>query len=61
MSEPVHVSYSQYNEYVGCSEKYRLTRIVGIKEDPAIWFAGGTALHSATEAVDRALFEEYGA
>ena len=59
MSDKPHVSYSQYHEYVSCGERFRLTRLVGIKEDPAYWFAGGTALHSATEAVDRALFEEY--
>lgn len=63
MEEPTtpHVSYSQYNEYVSCGEKFRLTRIVGVREDPAWWFAGGTAVHAATEAIDRALFEEYSA
>jgi hypothetical protein len=54
-----HISYSQFSTYVECGEKYRLTRIVGIQEDPAYWFAGGTAVHTATEAVDHALFEEY--
>lgn len=54
-----HISYSQYSEYVGCGERYRLTRLVGVKEDPAYWFAGGSALHEATEAIDKALFEEY--
>lgn len=55
-----HVSYSQFNEFVGCGERFRLTRIIGISEQPAYWFAGGTAVHTATEAIDRALFEEYG-
>lgn len=59
MIEIPHLSYSQYNEYVGCGERYRLTRLVGVKEDPAYWFAGGSALHEATEAIDKALFEEY--
>lgn len=54
-----HISYSQFNEYTSCSEKYRLTRVMGITEDPAFWFIGGTAVHEATEAVDRALFEEF--
>lgn len=54
-----HISYSQFNEFVKCGERYRLTRIVGLTEDPAYWFIGGTAVHGATEAIDRALFEEY--
>lgn len=55
----MHISYSQFNEYVSCSERYRLTRIVGVAEGPAYWFIGGTAVHSATEAIDRHLFEEH--
>jgi len=55
-----HVSYSQYNEFVYCGEKFRLTRLVGVKELPAYWFFGGTAVHTATEAIDHKLFEEYG-
>lgn len=54
-----HISYSQYDTYVGCGEKFRLTRVVGIEEDPAIWFAAGTALHTATEVIDHSLFKEY--
>jgi hypothetical protein len=62
MSEQVvpHISYSQFSTYVDCGEKFRLTRVIGIQEDPAYWFAGGTAVHTATEVVDHALFEEYG-
>ena len=54
-----HVSYSQYNEYVSCGERFRLTRVVGVAELPAYWFADGTAVHTATEAIDHALYEEY--
>lgn len=54
----MHISYSQFNEYVACSEKYRLTRIVGVVEDPAYWFIGGTAVHEATEAIDRHVWKE---
>jgi len=57
MSDRTHISYSQYNEYVTCGERFRLTRLVGLTEDPAWWFAGGTAVHTATEAIDRAIFE----
>jgi len=61
MGDLPHISYSQFNEYVSCGEKFRLTRIMGLVEDPAYWFAGGTGVHSATEAIDRALFEEFAA
>jgi hypothetical protein len=54
-----HISYSQVNEYTNCSERYRLTRIVGVNEDPAYWFIGGSAVHSATEAVDHHLYKEF--
>jgi len=57
MSDRTHISYSQYNEYVACGERFRLTRLVGLQEDPAWWFAGGTAVHTATEAIDRVIFE----
>lgn len=56
---PSHVSYSQFNEFVYCGEKFRLTRLVGVKEDPAYWFFGGTAVHVATEAIDHALWKEH--
>lgn len=58
-AENPHISYSQYDTYVSCGEKFRLTRVVAVKEDGAHWFMGGTAIHSATEAIDLKLFEEY--
>lgn len=47
-----HLSYSQVDTLLSCGEKYRLTRVVGIPEDPAWWLIGGTAVHSATEVWD---------
>lgn len=47
-----HLSYSQVETLLSCGEKYRLTRIVGITEDPAWWFLGGSAVHTATEQYD---------
>ena len=47
-----HLSYSQVDTLLSCGEKYRLTRIVGIPEDPAWWFRGGSAVHTATEWFD---------
>lgn len=48
-----HLSYSQVDTLLSCGEKYRLTRVVGIPEDPAWWLIGGTAVHGATEAWDK--------
>lgn len=50
-----HVSYSGLTTWLDCGEKYRLQRIVGINEDPAYYLAGGTAVHTATEAYDNAI------
>lgn len=47
-----HLSYSQVETLLSCGEKYRLTRVVGITEDPAWWFLGGSAVHTATELYD---------
>lgn len=47
-----HLSYSQVDTLLSCGEKYRLTRVVGVSEDPAWWFMGGSAVHTATERFD---------
>lgn len=47
-----HLSYSQVDTLLSCSEKYRLTKIVGIQETPAWWLLGGSAVHAATERYD---------
>lgn len=47
-----HLSYSQVDTLLSCGEKYRLTRIVGVAEDPAWWFIGGSAVHHASELYD---------
>lgn len=52
------VSYSAFDTWTRCPEKYRLTRIVGVSEDPAEWFAAGTAFHAACDHVDFALIAE---
>lgn len=44
-----HLSYSQVDTLLSCGEKYRITRIEGIQEDPAWWLFGGSAVHAATE------------
>jgi len=55
---PGYLSYSQFTTLIQCGEKYRLTRIEHIEEDPAWYFAGGTAVHSASEAIDHQLLKE---
>lgn len=57
MNTPDYISYSQFTTWLQCGEKYRLTRIIGVEEDPAWYFAGGTAVHSAADAIDHALLE----
>lgn len=55
---PAHLSYSQFSTYTTCPESYRLTRIEQVDEDPAWWFAGGTAVHAGADAIDYALLSE---
>lgn len=50
-----YLSYSSFTTYLECGEKFRLSRIEKINEDPAWWFAGGTAIHSALDTYDLAL------
>lgn len=50
---PNYRSYSQLTEYMKCGESYRLSRRVGVKEQPSVWLPGGTAFHETTERYDR--------
>lgn len=52
---PDYISYSGMTTFLECGEKYRLTRIEKVEEDHAYYFAGGTSIHSACDAVDYAL------
>jgi hypothetical protein len=56
--KPAHLSYSQFTSWLECGEKYRLTRIEQIPEDPAWWFMGGTSLHAAADSIDHQLLKE---
>jgi hypothetical protein len=47
-----HLSYSQVETLLTCGEKYRLTRVVGLQEQPAWWLMGGSAVHVTTERYD---------
>ena len=54
---PAHISYSAMSTYIDCGQKYYLTRLAKVKETPAWYFAGGTAVHTASEQYDKALAE----
>lgn len=47
------LSYSSLDSYLTCGEKYRLTKVVGVAQDPAWYLFGGSAVHTATEWIDR--------
>lgn len=47
-----HASYSSIDSWMQCGEKYRLTKVVGVLEEPAWWSVGGSAVHVATEWYD---------
>lgn len=52
------LSYSQMETLLSCGEKYRLTKIVQVPEQPAWYLIGGSAVHTATEVYDLALHRE---
>jgi putative RecB family exonuclease len=51
-----HLSYSAVNSLATCGEQFRLERVVQVPQEPAWWFIGGTAFHTASEALDRGDF-----
>lgn len=48
-----YLSHSQVEALTDCGEKYRLTRVVRVPEKPAVWNAGGRAIHGAVEHYER--------
>ena len=52
-----YLSFSSFNTLTECNEKYRLSRLVGVEEPPAVYFIGGTAFHHGCDEIDKALFE----
>jgi hypothetical protein len=49
---PEHVSYSSLMDWLSCGWMYYLSRVKQVKEIPAWWLYGGTAVHRATEMWD---------
>jgi len=58
--KPVYLSYSQFTTFLSCGEKYRLTRVLKLDEDPAWYLVGGSAVHAAADAIDLQLLAEAG-
>ena len=57
---PAHVSHSQLTTWLSCGWKYYLTKVEQLKESQTWWLAGGIAVHEATEAYDKNLWEVEG-
>lgn len=58
MSDLIRLSYSGFSTLLDCGEKFRLTRIDQVEEEPAWYLIGGSAVHAATELYDRGLWKE---
>lgn len=49
---PAHASHSAINNYLRCGKAYELDKL-GVRESPAWWLLGGSAVHKATEWLDK--------
>lgn len=49
---PTHLSYSTLTTWERCKHKYMLEKIAKAPARPAVYFAGGTAVHKVTEELD---------
>lgn len=62
---PTHLSYSTLTTWERCQHKWLLEKVAGAPQKPAVYFAGGSAVHAMTEALDTgtappgAKFEDY--
>lgn len=54
---PKHVSHSAMNNYIRCGKAYELGKL-GVQEAPAWWLIGGSAVHKATEWLDKGEWDE---
>lgn len=56
--EITRLSYSAVSTFRRCGEQFRLTRVIGLREQPSWASVGGRAAHAVTEARD--LWREFG-
>ena len=54
---PQHVSHSAINSFIRCGKAYELGKL-GVKESPAWWLLGGSAIHTATEWLDKCEWDD---
>lgn len=54
---PDHISHSARETLLRCAKAYFLSRIAKAPARPALWLAGGSAVHSVTEEWDRSRLE----
>lgn len=47
------LSFSSIESWLTCGERYRLEKIVGVERQDAWYLLGGSAVHSATEMLDK--------
>lgn len=53
-------SYSAMSDYIKCPKYFELKRELELPEDSSWWGVGGSAVHAATEEMDRAVFARVG-
>lgn len=53
LGEIAHLSYSTLDQWFKCPKAVELAKIQQAPRTPAWWFAGGSAVHKATEEYDR--------
>ena len=49
-----YLSFSSLESWLTCGERYRLEKVIGVKQTKAWYLLGGSAVHEATEIIDRA-------
>lgn len=49
---PGHISHSSREALERCAKQYFLTRVAKAPQTPALWLAGGSAVHETTEMYD---------
>lgn len=54
---PAHASHSAINNYLRCGKAYELDKL-GVTEAPAWWLLGGSAVHKATEWIDKEQWDD---
>lgn len=54
---PGHTSHSAISSYIRCGKAFELKKL-GVEETPSWWLLGGSAVHTATEWLDKGEWDE---